>query len=82
MVLGTDIKHCVGCQAGKSSLEMGVVEDKEVAVQVGCSVYPPEGQARWMRLGYCPHGNSGPNPPAESSADEKVRAGQQKQKKR
>lgn len=71
LVNGIDIKHCMVCSADK------VDED------FNCSAYSKAGQVRWMRLGYCPLGNTGPNPPHIKGEDEgKRRAGQQKQKKR
>ena len=68
MVLGVDIKHCLGCRADK-------VKD-----DVSCTAYPPAGQARWMRMGWCPLGSSGPKQPETQEQRAKRRVGQQKQR--
>ena len=71
MVDGVDIRYCLGCTAEKVNIK-----------DLSCSAYSRAGQVRWMRLGWCPHGNSGPNPPEMSEQKAKVRAGQQKQAKK
>ena len=60
---------CSKCSTGK------FVEGK-------CTAYPPAGQARWYKLGWCQLGSTGLNPPADwKKVSNKVRVGQQKQKK-
>ena len=69
-VHNVDIRHCIGCQAEKFNPKDN-----------SCFAYSSRGQARWMQLGWCPLGSSGPHKPIERDEHGKIRAGQQKQRK-
>lgn len=57
---------CGGCSADK------FVDGK-------CTAYPPAGQERWFKAGWCPLGSVGTQPPADWKPSKKKRIGQQKQ---
>jgi len=65
----TMIEVCTVCSTGK--FEGGK-----------CIAYVPARQERLFKAGWCALGSSGNNPPADHSNTKKVRAGQQKQKKK